>query len=146
LIFDALEHTEIGRHTIVLGTGHIIKNTDHYRDVSVRIADHEANINGLVGEAAGRQLCQLIKQTSPNIYRDQLAGVLQIIRTLEHVDERLIARVIDRPRLTATQLKDYVEAFTKHPDALARDEGEHRPAPPELLSRYAALGNHMESV
>ncbi len=146
LIFDALEHAEIGRHTIVLGTGHIIKNTDHYRDVSVRIADYEANINSLVGESAGRQLCQLIKQTSPNIYRDQLAGVLQIIRKLDHVDERLIARVIDRPRLTATQLKEYVEAFTKHPDAIERDEGEHRPAPPELLSRYAALANNMEAV
>jgi transposase len=146
LIFDALEHVEIGRHTLVLGTGHIIKNTDHYRDVSVRIADYEANINGLVGDAAGRQLCQLIKQTSPNIYRDQLAGVLQIIRKLEHVDKRLIARVINRPRLTATQLKDYVEAFTKHPDAFELDEGEHRPAPPELLSRYAALANNREAV
>jgi len=146
LIFDALEHTEIGRHTIVLGTGHIIKNTDHYRDVSVRIADYEMSINGLVGESAGRQLCQLIKQTSPNIYRDQLAGVVQIIRKLDHVDERLIARVIDRPRLTATQLKEYVETFTQHPNALERDEGEHRPAPPELLSRYAALTNSMEAA
>jgi hypothetical protein len=146
LIFDALEHTEIGRHTIVLGTGHIVKNTDHYRDVSARIADYEMTINGLVGESAGRQLCQLIKQTSPNIYKDQLAGVIQIIRKLNHVDERLIARVIDRPRLTATQLKEYVEVFTKHPDALERDEGEHRPAPPELLSQYAALANRMEAV
>ena len=146
LIFDALEHTEIGRHTIVLGTGHIIKNTDHYRDVSVRIADYEMSINGLVGESAGRQLCQLIKQTSPNIYRDQLAGVLQIIRKLDHVDERLMARVIDRPRLTATQLKEYVETFTQHPDALERDEGEHRSAPPGLLSRYGALTNNVGSL
>lgn len=146
LIFDALEHTEIGRHTIVLGTGHIIKNTDHYRDVNARIADYEVSINGLVGDAAGRQLCQLIKQTSPNIYKDQLAGVLQIFRKLDQVDERLVARVIDRPRLTATQLKEYVETFTHHPDALERDEGEHRPAPPELLSRYGALTNSREGV
>ncbi len=104
------------------------------------------SINGLVGESAGRQLCQLIKQTSPNIYKDQLAGVIRIMKKLDHVDERLIARVIDRPRLTATQLKEYVEAFAKHPGAFERDEGEHRPAPPELLSRYAALGNNMESV
>lgn len=146
LIFNALESVEIARHTIVQGTGHIIKNTDHYRDVSVRIADYEMSINGLVGESAGRQLCQLIKQTSPNIYRDQLAGVLQIIRKLDHVDERLIARVIDRPRLTATQLKEYVETFTQHPDALERDEGEHRPAPPGLLSRYGALTNNVGSL
>jgi hypothetical protein len=145
LIFDALEPTEIGRHTIVLGTGHIVKNTDHYRDVSARIADYEVSIHDLVGESAGRQLCQLIKQTSPRIYKDQLAGVIQIIRKLDHVDERLIARVIDRPRLTATQLKEYVEAFTRHPDALERDNGEHRPAPPALLSRYAALAVNMES-
>jgi hypothetical protein len=146
LIFEALEHVEIARHTIVLGTGHIIKNTDHYRDMSARIADYEVSINELVGESAGRQLCQLIKQTSPNIYRDQLAGVLQIIRKQDYVDERLIARVIDRPRLTATQLKEYVETFTQYPDALERDEGEHRPAPSGLLSRYAALTNSMESV
>ena len=146
LIFDALEHTEIGRHTIVLGTGHIVKNTDHYRDVSARIADYEMRINGLVGERAGRQLCQLIKQTSPNIYKDQLAGVIQIMQKLTPVDERLIARVIDRPRLTATQLKEYVEVFTKHPDALERDEGEHRPAPPELLSQYAALAKGMKAA
>jgi hypothetical protein len=54
LIFNALEHAEIARHTIVLGTGHIIKNTDHYRDVSARIADYEMRINGLVGERAGQ--------------------------------------------------------------------------------------------
>lgn len=146
LIFEALEHAEIARHNLVLGTGHIIKNTDHYRDVSVRIADYEMSISNLVGESAGRQLCQLIKQTSPNIYRDQLAGVLQIISKQDPVDERLIARVIDRPRLTATQLKEYVETFTQNPGALERDEGEHRPAPSGLLSRYGALTNRMESV
>ena len=86
--------------------------------MSARIADYEMRINGLVGENAGRQLCQLIKQTSPNIYKDQLAGVIQIMQKLTPVDERLIARVIDRPRLTATQLKEYVEVFTK--DALER--------------------------
>ena len=146
LIFDALEYAEIAHHTIVLGTGHIIKNTDHYRDVSARTADYEMSIQGLVGECAGRQLCQLIKQTSPNIYKDQLAGVIQIIRQLDPVDDRLIARVIDRPRLTATQLKEYVETFTQHPDALERDEDEHRPAPPELLSRYGALTNSLGAI
>ncbi len=141
LILDALEHTEIARHTIVLGTGHIVKNTDHYRDVSARIADYEATIRELCGDSAGRQLCQLMKQTSPKIYKDQLAGVIQIIGQLDHVDARLIARVIERPRLTATQLKAYVEAFEKHPDALSRDEGQHQPAPPGMLSQYADLAD-----
>lgn len=145
LILDALENTEIARHSIVLGKGRITKNTDHYRDVSARIADYEVSINALVGDSTGRQLCQLIKQTSPRIYKDQLAGVIQIISKLDHVDDRLMARVIDRPRLTARQLKEYVEIFEKHPDALERDVGEHLPASPELLTQYAALANTAET-
>ena len=139
LILDALESTEIARHTIVLAKGHIIKNTDHYRDMSVRIADHEATIRALVGDSAGGQLCQLIKQTSPKIYKDQLVGVIQILSKQDDVDARLIARVIERPRLTATQLKEYVDVFEKYPDSLDRDEGEHHPAASGMLSQYANL-------
>jgi len=122
----------------------VIKNTDHYRDVSARIADYEASIRALVGESTGAQLCQFIKQTSPKIYKDQLAGVIQILGKLEYIDTRLMTRMIERPRLTATQLKNHVETFEKHPDALDRDEGEHVPASPELLSQYASLTNRPE--
>ncbi|HJP49864.1 MAG TPA: IS21 family transposase [Pseudomonadales bacterium] len=144
LVLDVLGENEIARHTIVLAKGHLIKNRDHYRDASVRIADYECNIRSLVGDSAGRQLCQLIRQTSPKIYRDQLAGVIQIIGKLDVVDEELIARVVDRPRLTATQLKEYVEAYEKNPDGLSRDEGEHRPAPAGLLKQYAALATRRD--
>lgn len=144
LILDALQPTEVARHTIVMGKGHLIKNTDHYRDASARIADYETTIIGLVGDGAGSQLCRLIKQTSPKIYKDQLAGVIQILTKQGPVDDRLIARVIDRPRLTATQFKETVEAFEKRPDAMNRHESTHQPASPELLSQYADLGNRAQ--
>jgi len=139
LIFDALEATQIASHTIVLGKGHIIKNTDHYRDHQARIADYEATLRGLVGEDAGSQLCQLIKQTSPKIYKDQLAGAIQVLTKQAPVDSQLMARIIARPRLTATQIRDYVEAFERCPEAMNRDEGAHHPASPALLSQYGAL-------
>lgn len=141
LILDVQDNIEIARHTIVLGTGHIIKNTDHYRDPSARIADYEANIRDLVGDRSGRQLCQLVQQTLPKIYKDQLAGVIKILAKLDHVDEALIARVIDRPRLTATQMKEYVEAFEKNPDGFIRDDGEHHAASADMLAQYAGLAN-----
>lgn len=144
VIFDALTDAEIARHTVLSGKGQVVKNTDHYRDVSARIADYETNIHALVGELPGRQLCQLVKQTSPKIYKDQLAGIIQILSKLDGIDDRLVNRVIERPRLTATQLKAYVEAFEKHPEALDRDASDHCPAPPELLSQYGNLGSRTE--
>ena len=145
LIFDPLERLEVASHMIILGKGHIVKNTDHYRERSARIADHEASIKGLVGDSAGRQLCELIKQTSPKIYKDQLAGVRKVLKGRECIDDQMIARVIDRPRLTATQLQEYVDAFERHPEAMKRDEGNHRPAPAALLSRYSNLANKPHS-
>ncbi len=146
IIRDVLAHREIARHGLQPGKGQIVKNTDHYRDADARIADYEANIRDLVGDTAGRQLCQLIKQTSPKIYKDQLRGVIEIMSPLEAIDERLIDRLIERPRLTATQLRDYVEAFRHNPDGFDRHQTEHRPASSALLSRYAGLGDRQREV
>ena len=146
IILDALESTVIATHSIVLGKGLIIKNTDHYRDVRVKIAEYEAAIEGLIGQDAGKQLCQLLKLTSPKIYKDQLAGVRQILTRQTDISDQLIARLIERPRLTATQMLEYVEAFDKQPEALNRDEGSHQPASPTLLSQYAGLVNSRREV
>ena len=146
IILDALESAVIATHSIVLGKGLIVKNTDHYRDVSIKIAEHEAAIEGLVGEDAGKQLCQLLKLTSPKIYKDQLAGVRQILTSQTEISDQLVARLIERPRLTATQLLEYVEAFDKQPEALSRNEGTHQPASPALLSQYAGLINRQSEV
>lgn len=146
LILDALAPTVIATHTIVSGKGLIVKNTDHYRDISIKIEDYEVAIQSLIGEEAGIQLCQLLKLTSPKIYKDQLSGVRQILAKQDVISDELIARLIDRPRLTATQLLEYVEAFTQHPEALHRDEGVHQPASPALLSQYAGLVNHQSEA
>jgi hypothetical protein len=146
LILDALEPTVVATHTIILGKGLVVKNTDHYRDISIKIADYEGAIQALIGEESGIQLCQLLKLTSPKIYKDQLSGVRQILAKQEVISDELIARLIDRPRLTATQLLEYVEAFIQHPEALHRDEGVHQPASSALLSQYAGLVNHQSEA
>ena len=141
VIFDALNTVEIARHTLLAGKGHIVKNTDHYRDAEARVADYEANIRLLVGDSEGRQLCLLLKQTSPKIYKDQLRGVIDIMSPLPTIEACLVERVLDRPRLTATQLRDYVAAFQHDPDGFSRQEEPHRSASSDVLARYADLAS-----
>lgn len=145
VIFDAEEDREIARHTLMLGKGHIVKNTDHYRDAGARIADYESDIRAIIGDSEGRQLCLLIKQTSPRIYKDQLRGVISIMTPLAPIDAGLIDRLLDRPRLTATQLKDYVQAFRHNPEGFSRIEGAHRTVSDTVLSQYANLAQQVTS-
>lgn len=146
IILDPGDDAEIARHTLMSGTGHIVKNTDHYRDQSQRIADYEVRISGLLGESSGRELCELIKQTSPRIYRDQLAGIAQILSGQTPIDPALIERLLERPRLTATQMKEYFDAYTRHPERLIPREDTFKPGNPELLIQYASLTNEIRGT
>jgi transposase len=138
VISDLDNDQEIARHTLAQGTGLVIKNTDHYRDHSQRISDYEAKVHEQLGDTMGQQLCALIKQTSPRIYKDQLAGLNQLIRTHE-VDDSVLERVLTRPQLTVTQFRDYLEAYERHPEALNRTEVPHQAADPSLLQQYAGV-------
>jgi len=144
-ILDALETIVVATHTIVLGKGLIVKNTDHYRDGRIKIVAHEEAIKMIVGDESGSRLCALLKLTSPKIYKDQVAGARQILTNHAGLSDELITRLLDRPRLTATQLLEYIEAFEKQPEALRRREAEHHPASPALLSQYAVLMNTRQS-
>ena len=65
VISDLLNSTQVASHTLLLGKGHVVKNTDHYRDPSIRIADYEAKLCAMVGDEVGSQLCDLLRITSP---------------------------------------------------------------------------------
>lgn len=145
VIYDALEGHEIARHTLMDGKGHIVKNTDHYRDGSARIADYEASVRAICGDGEGRQLCLLLKQSSPKIYKDQLRAAIAIMTPLVPIDPGLIARLLDRPRLTATQMQDYVQAFQHNPDGFTRDTETHRAVSSAVLSPYANLAQQVAS-
>lgn len=146
VIREPLEAREIARHPIQPGKGQIVKNTGHYRDVGARIADYEARLRQLAGDIAGRQLCVLLKQTSPKIYKDQLHAVIDILAPLDDIDQRLIDRLVDRPRLTATQLKDYVEAYRHNPAGFDRPQDEHQAPSTALLDQYAGLAERRQEV
>jgi len=148
LLSDLETGTEIARHGISQGKGVVIKNNDHYRDKQSRISDLESEIIERLGDVEGEVLCGLLKQTSPRIYKDQLAGVKALLKRHE-MPQALLSRLIDRPTLTATQIRDYLEAYAAHPERLNDTETaatDTYVSQPSVLTRYAGVAQQREEV
>lgn len=117
-IFDLETNAEIAVHVLASGKGKIIKNTNHYRDPADRIEKLEQAIQTEAGDDAGTALCALLKRSEPKIYKDQLAGVRDLLKAHHPVATALLDKLIARPRLTATMVRDYLHAYADHPERL----------------------------
>ncbi len=135
-IYDFFTGKKIAEHNIYPGKGQTIKNNHHYRDLSKRIEDLEAQIGERLGKELGAQICKLLKITSPNIYKDQLYGLLKVLSDYPELDLEIIERLSDRPRLTVTRIRDYLEAYTI---SMERPETPTFEAA-EALAKYAVIG------
>ncbi|MCL7419669.1 MAG: IS21 family transposase, partial [Methylobacter sp.] len=128
-----------------LEKGQVIKNTHHYRDQSLRIETLERDLEQLVGqETLAMALCTLLKASSPKIYKDQLAGAKQVLT--EHrqrhgeIPETLLSRLVELPRLTASGLKQRLEAWRLHPERLTPPTPSPADRPSSAaLARYGTL-------
>jgi len=128
----------IATHRLCPATGQIIKNTNHYRDYRQRIRDLEAAVAQRLGEVLGAKLCQQLKASEPKIYKDQLAGVLKLLQQYPEVPVECLASLAERPHLTATQLRDYLAAYSRCPERLHPEPSQPHAAP-TLLAVYHAL-------
>jgi negative regulator of replication initiation len=84
-----------------------------------------------------------LKVTSPKIYKDQLLGAQQVIAThtahYGDISADLLERILIAPRLTATQLRNTLDAYQQHPERWSTTTV-NQPAPDtSALARYAAL-------
>lgn len=140
-IFDLESGEEIACHSLSTGKGQVIRNNNHYRDRAQQIVDYEQAIHQQLGAHFGAQLCALLKRTSPRIYKDQLAGAQQVLAPYQALPEPLLVHLCQRPRLTATGLRDYLAAYTSQPERLQRDarEEDAKPNAGAALSRYGEL-------
>lgn len=111
LIAELIEGREIARHTLCSGKGEIIKNSHHYRDLSVRVEKLEQELVILLDNEQAGELFALLKATSPRIYKDQLVGVKKIVKRLGAPTAEQLQQICDRPHLTATQLEWLFEAM-----------------------------------
>ena len=137
LITDLATGIQIAEHAICHEKGRIIKNNNHYRDHEKRICDLESQVKERLGEPIGTRICSLLKATSPQIYKDQLAGLMKVLSRHDDIDLEIMERLSQKSRLTATMIRDYLEAYR-----LSEEKPANRPVPSDTikdLARYAKL-------
>ena len=151
MIYNLESGDMIAEHDICEGKGHIIKNTNHYRDHRKRIKDLEEDIAGIVGNELGQKLCTILKASSPKIYRDQFTGLIKVIK--HHSDKQDINNPLgllaERPRLTVTFIRDYLEAFYNNREYMSFSWPDNQKPRSDALSRYSIVsiaGHHNKEV
>jgi transposase/uncharacterized protein YdbL (DUF1318 family) len=141
LVVDLESGEVIARHVLCGEKGRIIKNTHHYRDQAQRVAALEAEIAEQVGQDLAATLCGQLKATEPKIYKDQLVAARDLLRAFKSVPAALLETWARRRGLTATRLRQYLEAHQR-----AEERGRHAepvlsPANGLDLQAYARLGH-----
>ncbi len=141
IVCDPASGEPIARHTLAVGRGEIVKNTNHYRDREQCLADLESAIAEYLPQPLAERLCALLKASEPHSYKDQRRGVARLLQAHAPVDIALIERLCEKPRLAATLLRDRLDAHAARPE---RIEQIVMPLPdrvvPEALARYAGIG------
>lgn len=139
----------IAEHRVSLEKGQVIKNQNHYRDMQQKLEALESALAGQLGLKTGERLCALLKASSPKIYKDQLRGAHQVIQ--KHITQQgqipadCWERILASPRLTATLLRDTLDAFGQHQGRPQEnpDDGKN-PAPASgALSKYTLLNGQL---
>ncbi len=143
-ILDRESGEEIARHALTTGKGKVIKNTHHYRDPAVRIEQLEQILQTLIGAASANTLSDLLKTSKPKIYKDQLAAVISLLKTHQPVSPALLEKLCQRPRLTATLVRDFLQAYQHHPGRLKPDGAPPAATKPGQLDAYGTL--HAQEV
>lgn len=143
LVSDIETGEVIAQHALCAEKGRIIKNKHHYRDHAQRLIDLETAVVGLLPAPAGDSLCRLLKRTSPRIYKDQLVAARDLLRLHTPIDDALLADLLARDALTATMLRDHLEA-SRQAHERGRDTDQASPEPPSAhhanLAAYARVG------
>ena len=139
-IFDAMTGAEIARHALSAGKGGTIKNTGHYRDLSQTIAMHEADIKEQLGDDLAPRLCRCLQVAYPDHYKDQLVGLKRILKQYQPVNLELLEVLSQRGRVTASQVKECLEAGLHHPERLLANESTST-ASPALAAALTVYGN-----
>jgi transposase len=110
IISDLNTGQMLAAHALCTAKGATVKNNNHYRDHSQRIADLEQDIEQQIGQDVSSALCRQIQKTEPKIYKDQLHAIKGLIKQYAPVDVDLLMELSARPGMSATKVREYLEA------------------------------------
>lgn len=143
VIMDKENEKVLATHLINYQKGVTIKNTNHYRDHEKTVKDRELEINKELGEETSNSICKLLKTTNPRIYKDQLVGLLKVIKNYKgKVNmEKVFSTLKNKQRLKVSEIENYLEAFFKAETKDSYVEKETKKAS-QKLSVYAGLNKN----
>jgi len=142
-IYDLHSKEEIASHALSERKGEQVINRNHYRDRQKVIEGFETEMIEILGDETALSLCALLKSTSPKIYRDQLTGLLKILRKYQKENMDLKAPfqiLIGREQLKVSFIKNFLSAFyiqKESPLVVASPDTQGA----ELLDRYDILNS-----
>ena len=110
VIYDLESGTEVARHRLCGGKGEVVRNTHHYRDLAQQTSKLEAKIDEHLGSELARRLCDVLKRTSPRIYKDQLIAVSKLVAGIDPAERVALEQLATREQVTATVIKRYLDA------------------------------------
>ena len=138
-ITDLESGAQVAEHAVCQEKGRIIKNNNHYRDHEKRICDLEASVEERLGDLLGKRICKLLKATSPNIYKDQLVGLIRVLSGYDHLDMEIMERLSQGSSLTVTRIRDYLEAYSLSEKKRLRQYMSGSSDTSKALARYAGI-------
>jgi len=143
-IIDADSGEVVARHALATGKGELVRNVHHYRDPAQRIADLEQAIAARIGADLAQHLCARLKSSEPRFYKDQLAGLDQLLTADPPPDPALLGDLAEREGTTATTVKRFIEAHRRAAER-GREADTEAAAEPltgtQALAAYAGLGH-----
>ncbi len=140
IIFDLHSGEELARHRQSHVKGEVLKNPNHYRDHRQAIIDRETQLAELLGDEMGAEICALLKATNPKIYKDQLCGLLKVIRpySKEELDAPFI-ELSGRSELKVSFIRDYLGSFFS-----SKDRRQSESSSGKQLEKYSILTGNRE--
>lgn len=143
-IIDPHSGELVARHPLATGKGQLVRNVRHYRDPEQRITDLEQGIVARLGGGLAQRLCARLKASEPRYYKDQLAGLDQLLGAEPPPDAALLGELAEREGTTATTIKRFLEAHRRaaergrEPDTQGATQSL---AGTDALAAYAGLGH-----
>jgi transposase len=143
-IIDPDSGERVARHGLANGKGELVRNVHHYRDPSQRVADLEQAIAARLGDELGGRLCARLQASEPRYYKDQLAGLEQLLAPEPLPDLALLEDLATREGTTATTIKRFIDAHRRAAER-GREADRAASTPPASCGRaelaaYAGLG------
>ena len=113
----------IGYHILSPEKGRIILNNNHYRDYDKTLRDKENELREKIPPELAINICRILKNNNPRIYKDQLVGLNRvcnkypsevIIEVLTYLEKR-------EQGLRVTLIEEFIKAWEKRNNKILTD-------------------------